>query len=481
MMRISMWSLAIGLAVLAAPGTARAQGASFSKDVAPIFKAKCAQCHGSRQPQGGLSLSTFAALQKGGKGGKELGMKAADSRLFKFLDGSLQPKMPIGGSLTKDELAKIKSWLDAGAKPDVDVNQVVVPDAAIGKVDVPAIPLKVPVLPQVAALAWSSDGKILAIGTYKVVRLVNPETGETIRELKDHSDVVHSLQFSRDGKLLAAAGGPPAQQGEIKIWEVATGNLVRTITGHNDFIYSVSWNNDDTLLASGSYDKLIKIWDVKTGSEVKTLKDHADAVYAVAFSPDGKLLASGSADRSVKMWEVASGKRIYTLAGHGDIVLSLAFNKAGSQVTSCGADKTVRVWNVNATAGQQARNMSPHQKTVNEVAYSPDGTLMATASDDHSTLVMNAGNGSQVAAIKDQPEALLSAAISPDNKLVAVGSFDGSVKLFNVADGKLAKTIIDLPKPPEPKAGEKKPADPKAAPAAKPGDKPAVKKAEAKK
>jgi len=473
-MRNAILAVAVGAALFAAPRTAGAQAVSFSKDIVPILRENCAKCHNARQTTGGLSVVSYAGIEKGSKGGKILAAKPEESRLVKYLTGELKPQMPPTGPLKPEQIAKIKAWITQGAKADVDPNQVVITETAIPTVKVPKVPLKVPALPQAAALAWSKDNKILAIGTYKVVRLVDPATGQTIRELPGHADVIHSLQFSHSGKLLAAAGGPPAQQGEIKIWDVATGNLVRTITGHNDFIYCCSWNKDDSLIASASYDKLVKIWDANTGSEVKTLKDHADAVYAVAFSPDGNLLATGSADRSVKVWEVASGKRLYTLSGHTEIVLSVAWNEKGNQLTSVGADRTIRTWNVNAAAGQQARNSTGHEKSVNEVVYSPDGNMLATVSDDHSAKIWNAGNGSTVQTIKDQPEALLSAAFSGDNAQIAIGSFDGTVKIFNVKDGKLISTVIDLPKAPEPKPAAAKPEAKPAA--AKPAVKPVEKK-----
>src|SRR5690349_9379907 len=96
---------ALGLAILAVPGAARAQSVSFSKDIVPIFRQSCAKCHGSRQPQGGLSLASFAGLEKGGKGGKVIvAGKAPESRLVKYLEGTLQPKMPIGDSLPKPQI-----------------------------------------------------------------------------------------------------------------------------------------------------------------------------------------------------------------------------------------------------------------------------------------------------------------------------------------------------------------------------------------
>jgi WD40 repeat protein len=449
-MRVASVSLAAGILLLAAPAMAQAQNVSFSKEIVPIFKDNCAKCHNTRQPAGGFSLSSFAELEKGGKSGKVLAPKHAEARLVKLIDGP-KPAMPPGGKLKPEEIAKIKAWIDQGSKPDVDPKQVVIQDTKIPVVQVPKIPLRVPVLPQVAALAWSADNSVLAIGTYKTILFVNPANGQTIKKLEGHADVVHSLQFSPDGKYLAAAGGLPSQIGEIKIWEFPSGKEVRTINGHKDFIYSCSWSPDSKNIASASYDKEIKIWDVSNGNEVKTLKDHADAVYAVAYNPQGNLIASGSADRSVKVWDVASGKRIYTLSGHGDIVFSLAWNKAGNQITSVGADRTVRTWNVNAQAGNQARNITAHQKAVQEVVYSADGSMVATVSDDKTAKIWNSANGAAKATISDLPDALLSAAFSPDNQKLAIGSFDGSVRIYNTADGKLAATVIDTPKAPAPK------------------------------
>ena len=196
-MRNSRWWAVAGLAlgVLAWPGAARAEAPVFSKDIAPILRDNCSKCHNARQTTGGFSVTTFAGLEKGGKSGKLLAPKAADSRLIKLLEGTAQPKMPPGNPLPKAQIDKIKAWIDAGGKSDVEANTVIIPDSAIPAVKVPVIPLKVPMLPQVGSLAWSTDGKILAVGTYKMVKLFNPDTGQVIRELPGEADVVHDLRF----------------------------------------------------------------------------------------------------------------------------------------------------------------------------------------------------------------------------------------------------------------------------------------------
>lgn len=469
-MRIESGGLVLAAALLAAPNMARAQGVSFSKDIVPIFKTSCIKCHSARDKQGGLSLASYADLAKGGKGGKSLAPKAEDSRLVKYLEGTLKPQMPIGQPLPKAQIDKVKAWVAAGAKADVDPNLVVLPDTSIPVVKVPVVKLKVAMLPQVGALAWSKDGKVLVVGTYKAVKLYNPADGTLIKELAGPADVCHSLQFSPDGKWLAGAGGPPAQQGEIKIWDTTSWTPTRTITGHNDYIYSIAWSADNKTLASASYDKLVKLWDTSNGSELKTLKDHADAVYGVAFNKEGTLLASASADRSVKVWDVATGKRIYTLAGHNDVVMSVAWSPANNQIISASADKTFRIWNVNAQNGNAAANVGGHGKSVNEAVYAPSANMIATVSDDKSIRLWNMGGGA-TKTIGEQPDSMLSVVFNPDGTQVAAGGFDGTVRIYETKEGKLVRTIIEIPKAPEkpavPDAAAPKPPTPKIGPPVK--------------
>jgi len=118
--------------------------------------------------------------------------------------------------------------------------------------------------PQVYSLAWQPGTGAIALGGYKEVRLVDAASRTLVATLPDEADAVRAVAFSRDGKLLAAAGGLPARRGEVKIWDVATHALSVTITGHSDCIYATAFSPDGAMLATASYDKLIKLWDVRT-------------------------------------------------------------------------------------------------------------------------------------------------------------------------------------------------------------------------
>src|SRR5260370_5178643 len=309
----------------------------FSKDIAPSFAENCIGCNASNVKMGILDLDTMEGIRNGGNNGTILVPgTSAESRLYLMVAGKAKPFMPLSGkSLATGEIEIIRKWIDAGAKAGEPVRV-----SSLNKT--PEIAPKVPVNPQIGALAYRPDGKVIALGTYKEVRLADP-AGKIVGTLTGHAEQVRAVAFSRDGKLLAAAGGLPARKGEVKIWDVDQRTAVRTITGHTDCIYAVAYSLDGNTLPTASYDKLIRLWDVPTGKEVRTLKDHIDAFYDLAFTPDGKRLLSAAADRTVQDWDAATAERLYTLGEPLDALNTLAIHPSVKFAAARALAKTIRV------------------------------------------------------------------------------------------------------------------------------------------
>ncbi len=416
------------LTLILLAATANAAEPAF-RNVAAIFQQHCAVCHSAPVNAGGLSLENYESAMKGGKSGAVIVPgKAQESRLVKMLDGRLKPEMPQGGPpLDAKTIAIIRAWIDAGAKAPAPGETAAAPAA----VAVPDIKPRVPVTSQIASLAFRRDGSLLAAGRYKQVELVDPVSRKVVAALDGHVDVVRSLAFSPDGRLLAAAGGLPARKGELKVWDVEKREAIRTVEAHTDNIYSVAFSPDGKTIATAGYDKIAKLWDAATGQETATLKDHTDGIFVLAFSPDGKRLATGSADRTIKVWDTATGKRLFTLGDSQDNVYSLAWHPAGRQIAAAGADKTLRTWDVGDRDGKQARAITGHEDAVLQVAYSPDGNELVTASADGHIKIWDPELLVEKEVLETQPDWVMAITFSPDGKWLVAGRYDGSLAFYS--------------------------------------------------
>ena len=417
-------------------GLAAQEAPSFGRDIAPLLAAKCIGCHAGNVKMGGLDLDTYESLLKGGDHGKAVVPgKSAESRLYLMVAGKQEPVMPLSGErLHARELELIQKWIDAGA-PAPDPGEFI----SISKLSKPAEPRlekiqpKVPLKPQIFSLAYRPDGKMLALGGFRVVRLTDPETGRTAATLTGHREVVRGLAFSSDGRLLAAGGGLPARQGEVKIWDVKERRVVRTIEGHSDTIYAAVFSADARVLATSSYDKLIKLWDVETGKELRTLKDHVDAVYALAFTSNGKRLVSGAADRSVKVWDTTTGECLYTLGDPLDGISTIALHPSGTRVAAGGMDRTIRTWELGEKEGKLLESLIAHQAPIIKVAYSADGSTLVSSSADKTIKVFQAEDLTEIKTLGNQPDWVMSLGFSPDGSNLAAGRFDGSLSIYDTA------------------------------------------------
>jgi WD40 repeat protein len=421
---------------------------SYTKDVVPILQKNCLICHSHGAHKSGLVMDSYEALMKGGTHGPSIVPHDANaSRLVAMLEGGLKPRMPLDDDpLPASDIAIIKEWINAGATGPA-TNETTLP------VTVPSTPdirPEVPVSSPVASLKFSPDGKILAVGGYRDVRIIEAASGNELASLSGHTDYVRSIAFSPDGKRIAAAGGAPQLFGEIRIWDVQSHQLLKTIQGHKDCMYSIAWSPDGKLIASASYDRMVKLWDPDTGKEVRNLQDHIDAVFAVAFSPDGKRLASASQDRTVKIWDVASGKRLYTLSDASDGLTSVAFSPSGDRVAAAGYDKTIYIWQLDGDDGHVSQSLIADQDSLLALLWSPDGKTIVTASADGSIRFRDT-KLDLMGVIDRQPDWVEALAISPDGKWLAAGRYNGSLSLYDINTHKEARAttmIFNGPKSP---------------------------------
>jgi len=400
--------------------TAATLGAqSFENDVQAIFRQHCYGCHAANVKMGSLDVQTHEGIMRGGNQGTiVVPGKAAESRLYLSLTGQIKPEMPMGGQrLAAGELDVIKRWIDSGAKagPPVETKTT------------PKIQPRVPVKPISYSLAWS--GTNLAAGGYRQVRLFDPNGNQTAT-LDGHVEAVRAVAANTN--LLAAAGGLPAQKGEVKVWDLTTRQLVATIEGHSDCIYAAALSPDGTMLATASYDKMIYLWDPRTGKQLRPLKDHIDAVYALAFTPDGAKLISAGADRTVKIWNPKTGERLYTFSEATDGLNTLAVSPNGKLIAAAGNDKTIRIWTIGDKAGSLKTSLIAHEDAILRLAWSPDGASIASASADRTIKLFRADGLTEIQTIPNQPEWITGLSFAPAGGRLAAIRQDGTLQFYDV-------------------------------------------------
>lgn len=418
------------------PSALAVAAVDYAAEIRPLLEKRCGGCHGGEARMGELSVNTYDLLVRGGNHGKGVvAGKPDESPLYTFVTGKSYPKMPMDGSTLADgEIALIKTWIEEGAK-----GPAAEPSAAAG----PARPaMAVPVIKprnsatakaQVFAMAWQPGTKLAALAGHQQVTLADAATGKASATLTGPVSTVRNVAFSRDGKLLAAAGGVCAKRGEVKIWNVEKREVSTTIAGHDDCIYGLAFSPDGSLLATSSYDKMIKLWDAASGQEVRTLKDHIDAVYTIAFTPDGKRLVSGSADRGVKVWDVATGKRLYTFSESLDVVNTVAVDPAGRFVAAGGVDKSIRIWRMDANGGELTQSLMAHEDAILRLVWSPDGRTIVSSSSDRSIKVFRASDLTELKRLPGQSDWTFGLEFSSDGKQLAVARMDGSYAVYETS------------------------------------------------
>lgn len=270
------------------------------------------------------------------------------------------------------------------------------------------------------------------------------------------TSVLANMLIRTDLGILATAGcAVERTDGEcpsprMDIWDITTGDNLLTLTGHNEMGGGLDINSDGTRLVSGATNGELVLWDLQTGDIIATATTEQGSVSRAVFSPDDRYILGynfiASSDIDVlTLWDAATLQLLYIFQGNKAFGPRIAFNPVGPDVIISAAPNNVTVLSV--LPADRLFTHYPHDGSVRDIAFSPDGNTALTVSCAERAYglpltcatgelaIWDVATGANLQTIEGHDNAIVAVIFSPDGTRAATASADDTVMVWDLETG----------------------------------------------
>ena len=349
---------------------------------------------------------------------------------------------------------------------------------------------------RMSVCAFSPNGKMIAIGynyhykNYCDIVLYNNETKKILKQFKAHTEKIHKLIFSADGKFIVSS----AYDKMIKIWDATNGQIISekdVSTPEDLFIKSIAYNKEGNKLLVCNADTKLTLYDAQSLKQLQTIKNDTISFSTASYSSDGKkIVAAGASgqfyimdavtwkvekyfktqdrneqfasmdilkfsndDKRIlaisgivglgKMYDVQSCKVIYKLNGTSTAVSSAKFSPSSGLFVAAYDDMNAKIWSLNS--GRLVGSLRGHTSLMQCVNFSNDASYVVTSSWDKTAKIWDWPNLKVIKTINLPNNGDCNVELSADNKkLLACMFMDSTANVYDAATGNLLYTLHSI-------------------------------------
>jgi RNA polymerase sigma factor (sigma-70 family) len=300
----------------------------------------------------------------------------------------------------------------------------------------------------VQALAFAPDGRTLASGGKATIRLWDVTTGRELRrfaapakEVPAVKPLLHSIAFSPDGQLIAAARTDTS----IRVWSVADGQVLDQTDQFSSFPLGLAFLDERTLLISGGYTLLLR--DVAARSFKNRADGSESGIGRVGISPDGRTIATADTNSTVHTWDARDGRHLSAKTWSPWTIITLVSPDGRLVAFTDGYERDAVTCLGDVATGRVVRRLP--EKNQHPVAFSSDGRRLITCvvvepkSPDAADLhVWDTQTATKLGQIRAGFVPLSALALTPNGRSLFTGESEQHVKRWDLTTGRAVTEFL---------------------------------------